>query len=56
MIFSYLYFFLIDFVYPTGIVDFITIVGLAFLVLLHSITSSITDSTALQSKKFFFES
>ena len=45
-------FFRIDSVYPTGIVDFITIIASG----LYFITNLITVSTADVSKKFFFES
>ena len=47
--FSQQYFFRMDFVYPTGIVDLITIIADG----LYFITNSMTDSTADVSKKFF---
>ena len=45
-----LYFSRTDLVYPTGMVDLITIVGLLSLFFVDSRISSITDSTAEQSK------
>ena len=49
MIFSLPVFSRILFVYPTGIVDLMTIIAFG----LYFITRSITASTALVSKKFF---